>query len=64
MEKEFIDALIILSRMYGVAETLNPFPYRSNADILELMREWAVEYIESKETDIVHFFEKKINNFL
>ena len=62
MEKEFIDAVIILSRMYGVAETLNPFPCRSNADILELMRDWAEEYIESKETDIVHFFEKKIKD--
>ena len=62
MEKEFIDAVIILSRLYGVAETLNPFPCRSNADMLELIRDWAAEYIESKETDIVHFFEKKINN--
>lgn len=63
MEKEFIDAVIILSRMYGVAETLNPIPYRSNADMLELMRDWAAEYIESKETDILRFFEKKIKDF-
>lgn len=62
MEKEFIDALIILSRMYGVAETLNPIPYRSNADILELIRDWAAEYIESQEADILHFFEKKIKD--
>ena len=64
MEKEFIDTAIILSRMYGVAETLNPIPYRSNADMLELIRDWAAEYIESKETDIVHFFEKKIKDFI
>ena len=62
MEKEFIDALIILSRMYGVAETLNPIPYRSDADILELMRDWAAEYIESQEADILRFFERKIKD--
>ena len=63
MEKEFIDAVIILSRLYGVAETLNPFPCRSNADMLELIRDWAAEYIESQETDILRFFEKKIKDF-
>lgn len=62
MEKEFIDAVIILSRLYGVAETLNPFPCRSNADMLELIRDWAAEYIESQETDILRFFEKKIKD--
>lgn len=63
MEKELIDTAIILSRMYGVAETLNPFPCRSNADILELIRDWAAEYIESQEADILRFFEKKIKDF-
>ena len=62
MEKEFIDAVIILSRMYGVAETLNPIPYRSNADVPELIRDWAAEYIESQEADILRFFEKKIKD--
>jgi len=64
MQKEWTDAAIILARMYGVAETLNPLPCRSQTEVVELITGWAAEYIEfketDKETDILPFFERKI----
>lgn len=60
IDKNYIDTAIKLSRMYGVAETLHPLPCKPMGDFPTLIRAWTSEYMESPDTDLVKFFERKI----
>ncbi len=57
MDKKYLQTAIVLARMYGIAETLNPWDYLENEDFITKITEWADEFTSS---DILAFFESKI----
>jgi hypothetical protein len=59
MSEELLYVSINLARMYGVAETLEPIPYRTGEAVAKLVKRLALEYVSSGENDIVEFFEKR-----
>lgn len=59
MDEKYIDTAITLSRMYGVAETLHPWDFLEQDKFLKKIKDWTEEFLCSKETDILHFFESK-----
>lgn len=59
LEHEKLKTAVILARMYGVRETLEPLPRMSNEEIVDLITKWTEEYLDSEEGDIIRFFENK-----
>lgn len=59
LEHEKLKTAVILARMYGVRETLEPLPRMSNEEIVDLITKWTEEYLDSEERDIIRFFENK-----
>lgn len=60
MNQKYLETAIILSRMYGIAETLNPWDYLENEDFIAKITEWADEFTGMGNADILKFFESKI----
>lgn len=60
MDKKYFETGVTLARMYGVAETLNPFECLDGKDFLHMIGEWTEEFLGLKNGDIVGFFESKI----
>lgn len=57
----FLETAIELSRMYGVAETLQPFDCISNDTFSKKIIGWTEEYLDhNPKKDIVAFFEEKM----
>lgn len=61
MDKNYLEIAIILSRMYGVAETLQPIEYLENGEFIPKIREWTEEFLGMGKGDILEFFESKIS---
>lgn len=60
MNKKYLETAITLARMYGIAETLNPWDYLENEDFIAEITEWADEFMGMENADILAFFESKI----
>ncbi|MCI7166040.1 MAG: hypothetical protein MR967_03755 [Holdemanella sp.] len=60
--EKYIEVAINLSRMYGVAETLEPLQPKKFIEFDKMIDEWTLEFLENEEQDIVTFFENKIKN--
>ena len=61
MDKKYLETAIVLARMYGIAETLNPWDYLENEDFSAKITEWADEFMGMEtSSDILAFFESKI----
>lgn len=61
MDKKYLETTIVLARMYGIAETLNPWDYLENEDFITKITEWADEFTGMEtSSDILAFFESKI----
>lgn len=60
MDKTYLETAIILSRMYGVAEVLQPIEYLENVNFIPKIREWTEEFLKTENDDILKFFETKI----
>lgn len=60
MNKKYLETAIVLARMYGIAETLNPWDYLENEDFIAKITEWADEFTGTETADILAFFESKI----
>ena len=58
----FLRTAILLSRMYGNAETLEPLPRLSTEEICQTIIRWTEEYQNNQKEDILHFFVKKIHS--
>lgn len=56
MDNKYLESAILLARLYGIAETLNPWVYLENEKFISLIKEWADEY---QSGDILKFFESK-----
>lgn len=59
LEHKKLKTAVILARMYGVKETLEPLPCISNEKMVDLITKWTEEYFDTAEEDIVRFFESK-----
>lgn len=59
-EKRYLEAAITLSRLYGIAETLNPWDYVENDKFIYNIEKWTEEFLSSENADILKFFESKI----
>ena len=57
---EVYELAICFARMWGVAETLSPLPNLSFPEVKERMIQWAMEFIEGREEDILMFFRRKL----
>ena len=57
-EENFLKMAVILARMYGIAETLEPLPYRSHDEFFTMVCAWTEEFL--KKADITDFFEAKL----
>lgn len=62
LERRKLETAVILARMYGVKETLEPLPFVSNEDIVILITKWAEEYLNTGAGDIVSFFEDRFRS--
>ncbi len=60
MDKKYLQTAIVLARMYGIAETLNPWDYLENEELIAKITEWADEFMGMGNADILAFFESKI----
>lgn len=60
MSEEYIDAAIKLARLYGIAETLNPWEHMDNKEFTTMIEQWTNEYLNTDNKDILSFFESKI----
>ena len=54
-----LETAIVLARMYGIKETLEPLPGISNEEVVVLIEKWAKEFLETGEHDIIQFFESR-----
>ncbi len=60
MEKKYLESAILFARLYGIAETLNPWAYVENEKFICMIREWTEEYLRMESEDILKFFDLKI----
>lgn len=60
--EKYIEVAINLSRMYGVAETLEPLQSKTFIEFDKMIDEWTQEFLKNEEQDIITFFENKIKN--
>ena len=59
LEHEKLKIAVILARMYGVKETLEPLSRMTNEKMVDLITKWTEEYVATEGEDIVRFFEGK-----
>lgn len=57
--QKFLETAIMLSRMYGVAETLEPLPAIPQEKLTPMICDWTAEYLQSN-GDMTDFLYKKI----
>lgn len=57
--QKFLETAILLSRMYGVAETLEPLPNIPQEKLTPMICDWTEEFLQSGK-DMTDFLYKKI----
>ncbi len=57
--QKFLETAIMLSRMYGVAETLEPLPNIPQEKLTPMICDWTKEFLQSN-GDMTDFLYKKI----
>lgn len=62
LEHEKLKTAIILARMYGVKETLEPLPCISNEKMVDLILKWTEEYFDTAAEDMERFFEGRFQD--
>lgn len=60
MNEKYIDTAITLARLYGIAETLNPWDYMENEVFIQTIDSWTQEFLLSNSSNILQFFESKV----
>lgn len=55
-----LETAVILARMYGVKETLEPLPFMANEKFAVMITGWAEEYLNREGGDIVDYFEDRV----
>ena len=59
--QKFLETAIMLSRMYGVAETLEPLPNIPQEKLTPMICDWTEEYLQSN-GNMTDFLYEKIKN--
>jgi len=59
MDEKYLETALILARLYGIAETLNPWEYMENGEFARTIKAWTDEFMEAGNGDILKFFERK-----
>ena len=59
MDKKYLESAILFARLYGIAETLNPWENMENEKFLSMIQEWTEEFLSMESEDILKFFEQK-----
>lgn len=62
IEHKKLETAIIMARMYGVKETLEPLPCMSNEKMTDLILKWTEVYFDTGEEDIEQFFEGRFQD--
>lgn len=60
MNEQYMHIALTLARLYGIAETLEPWEYLANDDFLSTIDEWTKEFLCAQDSDILSFFEAKV----
>lgn len=60
MNEKYLDSAMLFARLYGIAETLNPWEYMENEKFISMIWEWADEFVSMGNGDVLRFFESKI----
>lgn len=60
MNEKYLDSAMLFARLYGIAETLNPWEYMENEKFISMIGEWADEFVSMGNGDVLRFFESKI----
>lgn len=60
MNNKYIETAITLARLYGIAETLQPWEYLENNKFKSIIISWTEEYLKNDKQDIISFFETKV----
>lgn len=60
MNEKYFESAILFARLYGIAETLNPWEYMENEKFISMIGEWADEFVSMGNGDVLRFFESKI----
>lgn len=61
MNEKYLESAILFARLYGIAETLNPWENIGNEKFICMIKEWTDEFISTENKDILKFFESKIS---
>ncbi len=62
MENQYIQVAVTLARLYGIAETLEPWEYLENSDFICIIDNWTREFLRTNDCDILTFFEQKVKS--
>lgn len=59
ISREVYETAVCFARMWGVMETLHPFPYLEFSQVLDMVTGWAQDYVDGGGEDMTGFFQKK-----
>ena len=60
MNQKYLESAILFARLYGIAETLNPWTNIDNETFIRMIKESTDEFVNTGDNDILTFFESKI----
>lgn len=61
MNEKYLESAMLFARLYGIAETLNPWSYIDNEKFTCMIKEWTDEFVNVENGDVLTFFEWKIS---
>ena len=61
MNEKYLESAMLFARLYGIAETLNPWSYIDNEKFTCMIKEWTDEFVNAENGDVLKFFEWKIS---
>lgn len=61
MNEKYLESAMLFARLYGIAETLNPWANVDNETFLCIIKEWTDEFVNTKNGEVLKFFEWKIS---
>ena len=60
MDKNYLETAIQFSRLYGIAEIVEPFEHMEDEKLIPMIKEWTEEFLSMENVDLLKFFESKI----
>ncbi|MCI8320558.1 MAG: hypothetical protein HFH02_05725 [Dorea sp.] len=60
MNQKYLESAILFARLYGIAETLNPWANVDDETFIGTIKKWTDEFAGMENGDVLKFFEWKI----